>query len=106
MSSVPQIDRSVMEKAVVPNGFNQIISLGTARGLGYGLTSDAIPAESVFALIQAEGDIRWRDDGTNPTATIGMLLADGDSIWYTGSDLTKMKLITNGSQANISFYKA
>lgn len=104
-NSVPQVERSVLERVIAPKGFNQITSLATSRGLGYGLDDDAIPNGAIFALIQAEGDLRWRDDGTDPTASVGMLIPDGQSIWYTGN-LAEIEIIGDGSTANISFYGA
>jgi hypothetical protein len=60
----------------------------------------------VFALIVAEGQaVRWRDDGTAPTATVGMPLAVGIPLQYDG-DLTNIKFIEQvaGAKLNISYY--
>jgi hypothetical protein len=60
-----------------------------------------------FALIQAQDkDVRWRDDGTNPTTTVGIVLAANDSIWYTG-DLKKFRVIETAASAklNITYYR-
>jgi hypothetical protein len=59
-----------------------------------------------FALIVAETqDVRWRDDGTAPTSTVGMLLKAGVIFQYDG-DLSKIKFIETASSAkvNISYY--
>lgn len=43
-----------------------------------------IPKKAAYAYIQADGgDLRWRDDGTDPTATVGHLLAMNEDHWYT-----------------------
>jgi hypothetical protein len=62
-----------------------------------------------MALLQATGqNIRWTDDGTTPTATVGMLLyAGGDPYPFTG-DLAALKFIQVAATAvlNVSYYSA
>lgn len=60
-----------------------------------------------MAIIQAEGgEIRFRDDGTSPTAAVGMIVASGDSIQYPG-DLSAFEFIETGAitAVNITYYK-
>jgi len=67
------------------------------------------PVGAKLAMIQVEGaDLRWRDDGTNPTNVVGMLLEDGDTLFYTVNDYTKFKMIQAAATAtvNISYYGA
>lgn len=84
-----------------PLGYAQVTDLAAAVGLG------TIPAGARVAILHAEGaNIRWRDDGTDPTAAIGMwLTTTGDGFTYTG-DLSAIKLIEEQATAklNISFY--
>jgi len=57
-------------------------------------------------LIVAEvAGVRWRDDGTAPTASVGMPLAVGVPLQYDG-DLTKIQFIQQsaGSIINVSYY--
>jgi hypothetical protein len=71
-----------------------------------GLTPPAEGAST--ALINVAGqNVRWRDDGTDPTSTVGMLLVVGDEFSYQG-DLTKIKFIevTAGAELNVSYYAA
>lgn len=85
----------------VANGYEQITSLSTAAGF-------TPPAGSLYAVIQAENDdIRWRDDGTNPTSSVGMLLTEGSILHYTAHLLGSLKAIEiNGSGIlNVSYYK-
>jgi hypothetical protein len=80
-------------------GYLQITSLSTATGL-------SIPKGALVALIQAETtDVRWRDDGTDPTASVGMLIGAGTTLAYTG-DLNEISFIQASASAtlNISFY--
>ena len=88
-------------------GYQQITSLSSATGLTVPAT-DAFgnKQQPTFALIVAETQpVRWRDDGTNPTASVGMPLAVGIPLQYDG-DLTKIKFIEQAASAkiNISYY--
>jgi hypothetical protein len=96
----------VAPRSWVPLGYQQITSLGSAVGL-------TVPSGATCALIQSElFDVRWRDDGTNPTASVGMLLTaldvehPGSAMWYVG-DLTKLKFIeaSAGAKLDISYYR-
>jgi hypothetical protein len=84
---------------LVPKGYQQITSLSSATAL-------TVPTGSKVALIQAETkDVRWRDDGTNPTASVGMIIAAGETLAYTGT-LSAIKLIESAASAklNVSYY--
>ena len=92
-------------KNLSPFGYQQITSLSAATALTVPAPTNAVPA--TLALIQAETqNVRWRDDGTNPTASVGMLLVVGDILPYTG-DLSKLKFIeaTTGAKLNVSYYR-
>lgn len=80
-------------------GYQQITSLSTSTAL-------TVPGGAGLAVIQAEGaDVRWRDDGTAPTATVGMLLPAGAELRYTGA-LAALRLIqvSAGATVNVSYY--
>jgi hypothetical protein len=81
-----------------PKGYEQVGTLTSAVGL---------KVKGRAALIQAEGDdVRWRDDGTDPDATTGMLLLEGQDMFYTG-DLYAIKFIetTGSGKLNVSYYE-
>jgi hypothetical protein len=83
----------------VPLGYQQITSLSASTAL-------TIPAGAKRAIIQAETqDVRWRDDGTAPTASVGMVISAGDRLAYTGS-LAAIRFIEAAASAklNISYY--
>jgi len=86
-----------------PLGYQQITTLSSAVGL-------TVPSGANMALITCTTqNVRWRDDGTNPTASIGMLcLATGGDagLWYKG-DLSKLKFIeaTASAALNVSYYR-
>jgi hypothetical protein len=90
---------------VRPAGLQQIsaATLATAQPL----TAPTIDRVNI-AMIQAEGGaLRYTDDGTTPTATVGMLINQGETIPYQG-DLTKLQLIRKdaAASANINYYRA
>jgi hypothetical protein len=88
-------------------GYQQITSLSAAAGLTVPTTDKSgNKQQPTFALIIAESkDVRWRDDGTNPTASVGMPLAVGVPLQYDG-DLTNIKFIETAASAkiNVSYY--
>jgi len=89
------------EAYLAPLGYTQITSLGAAVGLG------TVPDGARIALIHAETqNARWRDDGTDPTASVGMTLVAGADFLYTG-DFSAIKFIETAASAklNVSYYK-
>ena len=83
----------------IPKGYQQITSLSSATAL-------TVPAGASFAIIQAETQaVRWRDDGTNPTATVGQPLAIGVDLVYRGA-LSAIKFIeqTASAKINITYF--
>ncbi len=67
----------------------------------------AIPQGASFALISAEAQaVRWRDDGTPPTATIGYPLAAGNELRYDANGLSRLRFIQQvaGAILNVTFY--
>lgn len=85
-----------------PLGYVQDVDLAASSSLG------TIPAGATTAMIVAEGQaVRWRDDGTDPTAAVGMPLAVGVPFVYTGA-LSRIRFIeqAGGASLNIAFYGA
>jgi hypothetical protein len=86
--------------SATPLGFQQITSLSAA-------TSLTVPTGANFAIIRCAGQpVNWRDDGTAPTASVGipMLIAD-PPLEYRGN-LAAMQFIQTTSSAtlNVSYY--
>ncbi len=80
-------------------GYQQITNLSGATAL-------TVPAGSQFALIIPETqNVRYRDDGTNPTASVGMPMSIGDILKYEGN-LAALKFIevTASAKLNVSYY--
>ncbi len=89
-------------------GYQQLATLTSATGLTVPARDPltGMDMKANFALIVAETqDVRWRDDGTDPTASVGMLLKAGVIFQYDG-DLKKIKFIesTASAKINVSYY--
>ena len=89
-------------------GYQQITSLSAAASLTIpATTKSGIVGSPRLALLQAESQpIRWRDDGTAPTASVGMILNVGDQPYPYDGDLTKIQFIEAAASAklNVSYY--
>jgi len=67
---------------------------------------NGLACKPTIAIIIAEGAaVRWRDDNTVPTATVGMPLATGVTLQYDG-DLNMIRFIeqTGTAKLNVSYY--
>ena len=89
-------------------GYQQITSLTAATSLTVPTVDpvSGLNTKPTIALITPETQgVRWRDDGTAPTASVGMPLAAGVPLQYDG-DLSKIKFIeqTASAKLNISYY--
>lgn len=94
-----------------PLGYKQIPAASTASVFtlataGTGTTYGAgIPPGATFAIISPEAQgLRWRDDGTAPTTTIGQRLLTDNELPYTGTLETWQGInLTAGTIVNIIF---
>ncbi len=85
---------------LIPLGYQQISGPAGATPLN-------VPAGARIALLQAEGQpIRWRDDGTAPTAAVGMQLLVGPVLEYDGN-LASIQVIQTAATGilNVAYYK-
>jgi len=88
-----------VDSTLTPKGFEKITGLSSAKSL-------TVPSGSRLALVQCETqDVRWRDDGTAPTAAVGFLLETSVNFWYSG-DLSALQLIETNASAvvNVCYY--
>lgn len=87
-----------------------VASAGAYQQLTVSSTAVAltVPGGSKFALIRVSvAAVRFRDDGTNPTGSLGVPLNPGDSIDYDGP-LSAIKFIRAGgtdATLDILYYK-
>lgn len=82
-------------------GYQQITSLSTATAL-------TVPTGATMALIQVSTqNVRYRGDGTNPTATVGQPLLVGAGLFYYATGLASLKFIeqTASASLDITYYK-
>jgi hypothetical protein len=86
-----------------PLGYQQLTAtqLASAQKL-------TVPAGANVALISVEvAAVRWRDDGTAPTTSIGMYLPNGLAPFeYSGTlDAIEFIAATGSPLVNVSYYK-
>lgn len=88
-------------------GYQQITALSSATALTVPVVdANGLSAKPTLALIVSETQaVRWRDDGVDPTASVGMPLAVGVTLQYDG-DLSRIRFIEQAAGAilNISYY--
>jgi hypothetical protein len=93
-------DRFTADARVKPAGYVQYTDLSSA-------TKGVATSSGRVALVQAlDQNVRYRDDGQDPTTTVGVRIHAGESIWYTG-DLGNLRIIeeTSGAEVNILTYE-
>jgi hypothetical protein len=87
---------------LLPLGYQQLTSISSAAPLSN------IPPGMVVCTLQAEVEnVRYRDDGEAPTASVGNLLVAGqEPFLYTGT-VSALQFIaaTAGAILNVSFYR-
>jgi hypothetical protein len=84
----------------VPLGFQQITSLSSAKSL-------TVPVGAKYCLLSVDSaPVRWRDDGTAPTATVGVEIINGQQPFEYWGTLSAIEFIAaSGSPVlNVSFY--
>ncbi len=79
--------------------FEALAVAGTAVGFTAGTFASAYAA-----VARVEGaQVRYRTDGNDPTATVGMIADPGDVIYVnTSRDLQGIKFIRTGSSATVN----
>ena len=89
-----------MDPAMKQLGYQQITSLSSATAL-------TIPAGCALAIVIPQTQaVRWRDDGTNPTGSVGYPLAVGQELYYDSASLPALKFIEQTASAaiNVCYY--
>lgn len=83
-------------------GYEQITNVSAAVGL-------TIPAGCSLILVTPQTQaVRWRDDGTNPTSTVGYPLAAGTELQYAAGQMSSLKFIEQAASStlNVCYYGA
>lgn len=89
-------------------GYNAENDAGYAQLTCAAATGLTIPAGCVRVIITPEAQaVRWRMDGTNPTAAVGYPLAVGSELVLTASQMTQIKFIeqTASAKLNVNYFK-
>lgn len=91
-----------------PKGYEQITLTGAAEGLA-SVPSNFFEANDYAIEIDIEtDDVRYRVDGTNPTASVGMRLTKDEHRVFGNINLTNIKFIkvTNDAKVNVHYYSS
>ncbi len=68
-----------------PLGYQQISAATLAASTGFTLPATIAGLPVAYAVVQCNGgNVRWRDDGTAPTSSVGMTLPAGSELDYSG----------------------
>jgi hypothetical protein len=89
----------------VPLGYCQLAAISVATALS--ACSGGIPAGATAMAFQVTTtSARYRDDGTNPTAALGLPVATGITVFYAGT-LSKFAIIPTAATSTIDilFYQ-
>ena len=89
-----------MNPAMKQLGYQQITSLSSATAL-------TVPAGTALAIVIPQTQaVRWRDDGTNPSSTVGYPLAVGQELYYDSASIGALKFIEQTASAaiNVCYY--
>lgn len=92
---------NIIGGSFTPTGYRQVTATSSV------FTLPTPPAGTRRTVIQAETQsLRWRDDGTDPTSTVGMLIPAGGELRYDGAAVGALRLTAGatGAIANISYY--
>jgi hypothetical protein len=91
-----------------PLGYQQISAATLAAATPLTMPT-AVPgiAGPGLVIVQCNGgSVRWRDDGVDPTASVGMSIPAGAELDYVG-DATKIKFILSAAAPilDVSYYE-
>lgn len=85
---------------LVPLGYEQLTSFSSAKAL------QSVPAGAKVVVLNPETkSVRWRDDGTSPTTSVGMVIAAGEYFTYTGDPSALVFIeVSATAKLNVSYY--
>lgn len=92
-----------------PLGYCQITSLATAKAMATAsCTTGSVPTQvnnAIAEICVSGAAIRYRDDGTAPTASLGIPVAAGNCFQYSGN-IPALQIIQQSASATIdaTFY--
>jgi hypothetical protein len=94
----------VGDRPLIALGVEQLEITGTAQGL------PNIPSDASYVYLQSQGgSLRWTDDGVDPTGDIGLIIANGDTLFYNGDRLYRFRFILKTGEPTsylaLAYYK-
>ena len=92
MSSIPP-DTITAEANLTPTGYQQVTTLSSAIDC-------PVPGRVIYLVAETQG-IRIRDDGTDPTTSVGFLIPAGTCFKYVG-DASKLRIIEAAASATLN----
>lgn len=99
----------VMDQDLTPFAFEEISVSSTAIGLTQATAFPDGVKGADMAVVTIEDDaVRYRDDGLDPTATVGQIAAVDTSLTIRGAaSLKKVKFIrvTTDADINVTYYR-
>lgn len=92
---------ALQQSLLVQCGQQQLTSLSSSTAL-------TVPSNASSAIVTPETQaVRWRSDGTAPTASVGMPIAVGVSVTFSGRDeIIALRFIeqTSAAKLNVAYY--
>ena len=88
------------QRATVPKGYDQLTAGASAVGLDL-----PVGDTPQMALIRGSAAFRWRDDGSDPSSSVGMLVQANEILLYDGK-LQDIRFIRVSGDAtlDVSYY--
>ena len=84
-------------------GFQQLDATALASAVGFTLPVDSSGSKPNGAYLSSfTGNVRYRDDGTAPTAAIGMRLVAGNDPFLFMGNMEKFKAILEGGSPTLN----
>ncbi len=88
-----------MTQQIVPTNLTPI--LGREQKTVAVVTALIVPQGAKFVYLQAQGgNIRWTDDGTTVSGTVGMLLRAGEAPFAYAGKLSALSFIDDGADVS------
>lgn len=89
-------------KAAIPAGYQKLTVSNSAVGLTVPINSD------IAIIVCDDANVRYRDDGTDPTATDGMPVESGQTLAVEGdnslADIRFIRQASTDATLHISYY--
>lgn len=93
--------------AFTPLGFCVIAPATSGSAVAVSSCAGGIPTGTKYAFIRVEQNMRWRDDGTAPTASTGQIQNSTDTFGlFYSARLSQLQYIavSTGGNVDITFY--